>query len=197
MTSNLPAVLPDILFYIFSGLAIAGALMVLIQRNPMSSAVSMVVAVLSIAVLYLLLSAHFLAVAQMIVYAGAVVVLFIFVIMLLNLTDREIGRFRFSLFKLFGAFVVFGTMLALAPGVRTTLSAAKAGAELGAGYGSTKEVGRLLFGEYVLAFELTSVLILGAMVAGVVLAKKELTPKKFFSPLDWLLKLISEPPDKR
>lgn len=164
--------------------------MVMIRRNPMTCAVSLVVSVLSIAMLYVLLSAHFVAAAQMIVYAGAIVVLFIFVIMLLNLSDAELGKFRFGLFKIFGAFLVAGTLLAVAPGIRSDMPD-PAGLSLPPdGYGGTHQIGRLLFGEFVLPFELTSVLILAAMVAGVVLAKRDPAPKKTHSLIDWLLGLL-------
>lgn len=190
MTASLPALLPDILFYLFSSAALAGAFFVILNRNPMTCAVSLVVSVLSIAMLYFLLSAHFVAVAQMIVYAGAIVVLFIFVIMLLNLSDEELGRFRFSLFKLVGVFVVLGTVLMIAPGVRNSVPPAAVGDASLEGYGTTREVGRLLFSDYVLPFELTSVLILAAMLAGVVLAKRDLRPPKTYSLLDWFLGLL-------
>lgn len=184
----MPSMFPDILFYVFSALSLAGALMVLVRRNPMHCAVGLVVSVLSVAILYLLLSAHFIAAAQMVVYAGAIVVLFVFVIMLLNLTDEELGRFRFSLFKLFGGFVAVATLLAVLPGIRHTAPEGAGSAAIDVErYGSVPEVGRLLFGEFLLPFELTSVLILAAMVAGVVLAKKEMAPKKMYSLVDWIL----------
>lgn len=189
MTASIPALLPDILFYVFSGMALAGAFLVVLKKNPMTCAVSLVVTVLSIAMLYFLLSAHFVAVAQMIIYAGAIVVLFIFVIMLLNLTEEEIGRFRFSLFKLVGVFVVLGTVFLIVPGIRSSVPPAPNDGSL-EGYGTTREVGRLLFSEYVLPFELTGVLILSAMLAGVVLAKRDLAPKKTYSLLDWFLGLL-------
>lgn len=191
LISNLPTLLPDLLFYFFSALSIAGAISILARRNPMTCAVSLVVSVLSIAILYFLLSAHFVAVAQMIVYAGAIVVLFIFVIMLLNLTEEELGKFKFSLFKLVGAFVAVATLLFVAPRVRSSMPAEIPGEPVSV-YGGTREVGRLLFGEFILPFELTSVLILSAMVIGVVLAKKDLTPKKTFSLVDWLLGLLGK-----
>ncbi len=192
------SLLPDILFYAFSSLAILGAFLVILSRSPMHCAVSLVVSVLSIAILYLLLSAHFLAAAQMIVYAGAIVVLFIFVIMLLNLSEEEIGRFRFSLFKLAGAFVAVAALLSIAPQIRSSIPEESAQKALAAmtnesgleNYGSTRAVGRMLFGEFLLPFELTSILILAAMVAGVVLAKKDLTPKKTHSLLDWVLGML-------
>ncbi|MBI4179431.1 NADH-quinone oxidoreductase subunit J [bacterium] len=195
------AVLPDILFYLFALLAVGGALSVLTRRNPMTCAASLVVSVLSVALLYFLLSAHFVGVAQMIVYAGAIVVLFIFVIMLLNLTDRELGRGRMTLFKIFGAFLALSVLAILAPGMRSMVELEPSGGP-GPAYGGTAEVGRLLFGEYLLPFELTSILILAAMVAGVVLAKRDLTPKRLFSLIDWLLALadrlsILRSPQKR
>ncbi len=179
--------LPDLLFYVFSAVSLAGAMLVLVQRNPMSCAVSLVVSVLGLAVLYVLLSAHFIAAAQMIVYAGAIIVLFIFVIMLLNLSSAEIGRFRFSLFKTAGLFAGLIVLLLILPGLRH----APPGDSPDVGrYGDVRTVGEALFGQFVLPFELTSVLILSAMVAGVVLAKRDLTPKRPFSFLDWVLGLF-------
>lgn len=188
----MPSIFPDILFYAFSALSLAGAGMVLVRRNPMHCAAALVVSVLSVAVLYLLLSAHFIAAAQMVVYAGAIVVLFVFVIMLLNLTEEELGRFRFSLFKLFGVFVAVATLLAVLPGPHIAGPETPGKAVDAERYGSVPEVGRLLFGEYVLAFELTSVLILAAMVSGVVLAKKDMTPKKVYSLIDWIIGKVSK-----
>ncbi len=181
--------MPDILFYLFAGLSLIGAVQVLCRRNPMNAAVSMVVTVLSIAVLYILLSAYFIAAAQMIVYAGAIVVLFIFVIMLLNLSAKEIGRRRYTLFKAFAAFVAAAVGVSLLPGVR---GAPRAISEqpIDPSFGSAKTVGRLLFGEFLLPFELTSILILAAMVAGVVLAKRDITPNRTFSPVDAILDLL-------
>lgn len=192
---EISSLLPDILFYVFSSLAILGAGLVILNRSPMHCAVSLVVSVLSIAILYLLLSAHFIAAAQMIVYAGAIVVLFIFVIMLLNLSEEEIGRFRFSLFKVVGAFAAIAALLAVAPQIRSSIPEESAQKALSAmtnephleTYGGARAVGRMLFGEFLLPFELTSILILAAMVAGVVLAKKDLTPKKTHSAIDWVL----------
>ena len=185
-------ILPDVLFYLFSLLAIGAAGMILVQRSPMSCAISLVVSVLSIALLYFLLSAHFVAVAQMIVYAGAIVVLFIFVIMLLNLSDREIDDVKITFFKIIGGFVALATLVMASRNVRGTIPIPEAANELSSAYGSTQEIGRLLFGEYVLAFEMTGVLVLAAMVAGVVLAKREVSPKRMFSFIDWAIGLLNK-----
>lgn len=184
------AYLPDALFYLFAGMAVAGAIMVPLRRNPMDSAVSLAISVLSIAALYVLLSAHFLAAAQMIVYAGAVVVLFIFVILLLNLTDSEIGPFRFSFFKMFG-FAVALTGLGLAAHVCVRAVTRVSGAGTDKDIGSIHAVANSLFGEFLLPFELAGVLILAAMIAGVVLAKRDLAATKGFSLTDWLLERFS------
>src|SRR3990167_2955543 len=85
-----------ILFYIFGGLAVATALGVVAFRNPISSAFSLIVSFFAVAALYAMLDAHFLAVIQILVYAGAIMVLFIFVIMLLNLQPDELKEYGFS-----------------------------------------------------------------------------------------------------
>lgn len=164
----------DLLFFgIFAAVAVLCAINVVVQRHPISSALSLVGVMASLAVLYLLLGGEFIAMAQIIVYAGAVMVLFIFVIMLLN-AGVEVRRGRswmatiFGIPALLGLLGVLGCLL-----VRWFPDApvVKFGDFTG---GTAKDVGYALFTGYLLPFEVTSVLILIAILGAVVLARKEL-----------------------
>jgi len=161
-----------ILFYIFGGLAFATALAVVAFKNPISSAFSLVVCFFAMAALYAMLQAHFLAIIQILVYAGAIMVLFIFVIMLLNLQGEELKEKGFSLgFKLFAGFVLVAVLAAIA------LAFGKIQSGFGpvaASFGSIQEVGRLMFTKYWFPFEYVSVLLLVAIIGGVYLAKREI-----------------------
>ena len=159
------------LFIIFGGICMGGAINLLAQKHPINSALSLVVVMGSLAGLYLLLGAEFLAAIQVIVYAGAIMVLFVFVIMLLNAGEEEHTRgSRVAL--LFG---VPGMMILA---VLTTWIALKSqpsarAVSLGSLYGGAKEIGYLLFNNFLLPFEITSVLILIAIMGAVVLARRE------------------------
>jgi NADH-quinone oxidoreductase subunit J len=159
-------------FYIVAGVAVLAALNVVLQRTPVYSALSLIVVLCSLAVLYLLLSAEFLAVIQVIVYAGAIMVLFVLVIMLLNArpeTPSDRSRMaRWLGAPLIAAFFIELLMVVLRP-VPGLDRAPAAGLTAG-----PKEIGTLLFRTYVLPFEVTSILILVAILGAVVLAKKEL-----------------------
>jgi NADH-quinone oxidoreductase subunit J len=160
------------LFYIFAGLAIVAALSVVLQRTPVYSALSLILVLCSLAVIYLLLGAPFLAVVQVIVYAGAIMVLFVFVIMLLNAraeapTDRS-RLARWLGLPLLAVFMGEVLFVVLAHFADTPLSSGE-GFDAG-----PRVVGGLLFRHYVLPFEVTSILILVAIMGAVVLAKKQL-----------------------
>ncbi len=160
-----------ILFVLFAAAAVAGAVSLILQRHPIHSALSLVVVMVALAALYLLLGAEFVAAVQVIVYAGAIMVLFVFVIMLLNAGVEE----RTNLSKmaryvglpaagLLGASIVW----------RLAQSARALGVSPVADKGvDTRELSRMLFQQYVLPFELASVLILIAILGAVVLAKRE------------------------
>jgi NADH-quinone oxidoreductase subunit J len=164
----------DPVFYLAGGAAVLAGLGVVTRRNPVYCAIFMLVAFLSLAVVYLLLSASFLAAMHVLVYTGAILVLFLFVIMLLNLKPDELGQeyplpARGAVAALCAA--LFGVMAApalLDPSLRTS------GKTLDAGFGSIEAVGRELFGPYALPFELASALILVAIFGGVVLTKKKI-----------------------
>jgi len=161
----------DIFFYIFSALTLGFGFLVVanpFSRNPVTSAMCLVLAIVSLAGLYVLLHAFFLAAVQILVYAGAVMVLFLFVIMLLDLEAEERRRFRAFALIVGGASVttiavIFRVAFRQAPlsGVTPTLD------------GSPEALGRLLFTDYLLPFELLSVLLLVAMVGVILLSKRE------------------------
>lgn len=157
-----------ILFFLFAGLAVLGAVSLILQRHPIRSALSLIVVMVSLAALYLLLGAEFIAAVQIIVYAGAIMVLFVFVIMLLNAAEEE--RTNFSrMAKYVGLPMAFLLMI---QGVWVMTRAVSA-RPLADAPTSTRGLSRMLFQEFVLPFELTSILILVAILGAVVLARRE------------------------
>jgi NADH-quinone oxidoreductase subunit J len=161
-----------VIFFIFGALCIAGALNLLLQRHPINSALSLIVVMTSLAVLYLLLGAEFLAAAQVIVYSGAIMVLFTFVIMLLNAGEEE--RTRGSRAAYLVGFPSVAALLGLLTyiflSVRTPLGNAHLGGDT---LVTTHDLSRVLFRDLLLPFEVTSVLILIAILGAVALARKE------------------------
>lgn len=159
------------LFLTFALIAVGCAVNLLLQRHPISSALSLIGVMVSLAVLYLLLGAEFIAAIQVIVYAGAIMVLFVFVIMLLNAGVEE--RTRRS--KLVGAlgFPLFGVLLVQLAYVVWRQFTPSPPVEFGRFIGSTQQIGHALFRNYVLPFEVTSIVILVAILGAVVLAKRE------------------------
>jgi len=160
-----------ILFIIFGMICVAGAVNLLAQRHPINSALSLVVVMSSLALIYLLLGAEFVAAIQVIVYAGAIMVLFVFVIMLLNAGAEEQTR---------------GSHIALLVGIPGVVVLASligwimiSNNQLGGvsisptNFGATNGIARLLFRDFLLPFEITSVLILIAIMGAVVLGRRE------------------------
>jgi len=161
----------EVLFYICAGLAVLAALNVVVQRTPVYSALSLIVVLCALAVVYLLLGAEFMAVIQVIVYAGAIMVLFVFVIMLLN-AGREVASDRSRMARWLGIPIVAALLAELLTVVwKQFPPETTAPAVLDAG---PKAIGERLFQVYVLPFEVTSILVLVAILGAVVLAKKEL-----------------------
>ncbi len=160
-----------ILFIIFGVICVAGAVNLLAQKHPINSALSLVVVMGALAGLYLLLGAEFLAAIQVIVYAGAIMVLFVFVIMLLNAGEEEHTRGS-KIALLFGVpGMIVGSVLVawMLLQNRPTSSDVK----IGQLYGSARAIGHLLFKDFLLPFEITSVLVLIAIMGAVVLARRE------------------------
>ena len=162
-----------ILFLIFAIIAVVCAINVVVQPHPVASAVSLIAVMGSLAVLYLLLGAEFLAAAQVIVYAGAIMVLFVFVIMLLN-AGGETKPGRSIVASLLGVPVLIA-LLALLAFFVARIYPRDTEVHFGGFRGGTAQaVGRALFTTYLLPFEITSILILIAIVGAIVLARKEL-----------------------
>jgi NADH-quinone oxidoreductase subunit J len=157
-----------ILFIVFAGFCLAGAINLLLQSHPISSALSLIVVMTSLAVLYLLLGAEFLAAAQVIVYAGAIMVLFTFVVMLLN-AGREERTMGSSVARVVG----FPAVVAILAAIATVILQAQGlgTATLKDGITSTEELSTVLFTKLLLPFEVTSVLILIAILGAVALAR--------------------------
>jgi len=164
----------DILFYVFAALTLLCGVLVVanpFSRNPVTSAMFLVLTIVSLAGLFVLLHAFFLAAVQIIVYAGAVMVLFLFVIMLLDLKEEQ--RRKIKSFGFVGGLVSVGAIIAIALKTlkSTPLAADTPTPQL---EGSTKALGELLFQQYLLPFEVVSVLLLVAMVGVILLSKKDL-----------------------
>jgi NADH-quinone oxidoreductase subunit J len=164
----------DIFFFLlFATVAVVCGINVVLQTHPISSALSLIGVMGAIAVLYLGLGAEFIAMAQIIVYAGAVMVLFIFVIMLLNAgSEQSSGRSWMS--QLLGIPALLALFGVVAYFIQTSFGNAgfvKFGNFKG---GSAESVGMALFTDYLLPFEVVSVLILVAIIGAIVLARKEL-----------------------
>src|SRR5262252_3998384 len=161
-----------ILFFVFALIAVVAAINVVVQTHPISSALSLVGVMGSLAILYLLLGAEFIAAAQVIVYAGAIMVLFVFVIMLLN-AGAEIKKGRSFMVQLLGLPLWLALMILLAWIVQRIYPSTASVRFGGFRGGSALDVGRALFTTYLLPFEVTSILVLIAILGAVVLARKE------------------------
>jgi len=158
-----------LIFFALAAVALFGALNVVLRKNPVVGALNLILTILSLAGIYLTLDAEFLAAVQIIVYAGAIMVLFLFVILLINL-DRELWE-DFSLFKIPAP--LLGAVLGLSLFVlawNVELPEPQAGIPPDAGSGTA--VGKLLFTDYAFPFEIASVILFAAMIGAILLAKK-------------------------
>ncbi len=159
-----------VLFILFGAIAVCGAIMVVTRKHPMASALYLILTLFAVAALFVLRQAHFLAAIQVIVYAGAVVVLFVFVIMLINVPENRLPVERATAVRVLGV-VAAGLLLLESAVLARRLSMPKApGPEVG----TVEAVGRALFTDYLLAFEVTSVLLLAAVIGAIALAKKKI-----------------------
>ena len=163
---------PVILFYVFAALAVTSALgMVLNVRNTVASAMSLVVTMIALAGIYLLLGAYLVAVIQIMVYAGAIVVVFLFVVMLLNLRSDNFAPGRQWLVKagaLLLTLVVLSELLRLFAGGLPVLPPEPVG------FGGYHQVGIALYTDYVLLVEMSSLLLLAAIVGALILSKRRI-----------------------
>ncbi|MDZ4224682.1 MAG: NADH-quinone oxidoreductase subunit J [bacterium] len=160
------------LFYIFGGMAVVTALLMVTRQNPIFSAVWLVVSFFAFAVLFLMLDAQFVAVLQILLYAGAIMVLFIFVIMLLNVRAEELKPKVMQFSGILGGGAAIYLIVLFTLGILKEPVAAFG--PVPADFGYVAPVGRLLFTKYLIPFELTSVLLLVAIVGSVVMGKRKL-----------------------
>jgi NADH-quinone oxidoreductase subunit J len=170
-----------LIFYVLAGLVILASVLVIGQRNPMYSVMMLILAFAALAGLYIQLDAPFVAVAQIIIYAGAIMVLFLFVVMLLNAPQedgaewdrlhplRRPGMMRFGALLALLLVVQLGWALSRMQALDAPVGS-RTGAET---VSSVRELGRVLFTDHMFAFEATSILILVAMIGAVVLARRE------------------------
>lgn len=159
-----------ILFYVFAALLVASAIGVVAAKNPVHSAMSLIGGFFFLAAIYVLLRAHLVAGLQVLVYAGAIMVLFTFVIMLLSLSDEELGDPKRTAFKLVGALSA-GVMALI-----TVFAVRQDGIVLAGSpaSGTVESVGRIIYTQHALAFEAVSILLLVAIVGAVVVAKRRI-----------------------
>ncbi len=159
-----------ILFYIFAALAVTGGLLMVSLRNPLSGAFALILSLVSLAGLFAMLNAEFIFILQILVYAGAIMVLIIFTIMLLNLNRDELKETPAGWMRLIFTAVVCATAAFLAIQVFGDMTPAKV--EMTADFGNIEGVGRLMLLDFLYPFEVISLILLVAVVGVVLLAKK-------------------------
>lgn len=158
-----------VLFILFGAIAVCGAIMVVTRKHPMASALYLILTLFAVAALFVLRQAHFLAAIQVIIYAGAVVVLFVFVIMLINVPENRLPVERATTMRVLGVLAAGIFILESAVLARRYWMPKGPAAEVG----TVEAVGRALFTDYLLAFEVTSVLLLAAVIGAIALAKRK------------------------
>jgi len=174
----------ELVFYAFSTIMIMGALGVIVSRNPVYSALSLVLTFFATSAIWILLEAEFLAITLILVYVGAVMVLFLFVVMMLdiNLTAMRAGFMRFLPFGVGIAFILAAQMVMVVGPENFGLEAFAEPARHAADYSNTKELGRILYTDYVYSFEIAAVILLVAIVAAISLTMRRRPNTKHQSP---------------
>jgi NADH-quinone oxidoreductase subunit J len=162
---------PLIIFFVLAALAVFGAVSLILQKHPIHSALSLIVVMVALAGLYLLLGSEFVAAVQIIVYGGAIMVLFVFVIMLLN--DGEEERTNFSKLATFAGLPLGVAIAGFIAAAIASSSASMPAASANGSLTNTKTLSMLIFTDFVYPFELTSFLILVAILGAIVLAQRE------------------------
>lgn len=159
------------LFYVVAFLSIFFSLMVIFSKNPVHSVLYLIITFFTFTIHYILLNAQFLAIVNFIVYMGAIMVLFLFVLMLLNL-NKESEPLKPTLLKVAGVVAGMCLLVTLAGSLKA-LAVSEPVVLQNANLGLVKNLGKVLFNEFLLPFEISSLLLLSAMVGAVLLAKKE------------------------
>jgi NADH-quinone oxidoreductase subunit J len=163
-----------IIFFVLAALAVGGALSLIFQKHPIHSALSLIVVMVALAGLYLLMGAEFVAAVQIIVYGGAIMVLFVFVIMLLNAGIEEHTNFS-KLAGFPGLLLTFALTGFIAATIARSTDTVQAASQLGT-IASTRDLSNMIFQDFVYPFELTSFLILVAVLGAIALAQRETRP---------------------
>ena len=195
-----------IIFYFFAAVLVFAALRVITARNPVVAALHLVLAFFTAAAIWLLLRAEFLAIALVLVYVGAVMVLFLFVVMMLDINLERLREGFWSNLPL--ALTVGGLMvvemIVVLGGRYFGLETLPAPADPGAGYSNTRELGRILYTDYVYPFELAAVVLLVAIVAAIALTMRKRKDTKYQTPSRQIavkrkdrVRLVSMPSEKR
>ena len=164
----------SVMFTVFAVPLVLAALGVVLSKSPMYAAMNLVAAFFFMAGIYVLLTAHLIAFMQILVYAGAVMVLFLFVIMLISLGDEHLLPVRRTAMQLLGAFGALAMLCVLIVAFYKATDPTGPMREVGASFGTVKAVGAVLFTDYLLPFEATSLLLLVAIVGAVVIAKEKI-----------------------
>jgi NADH-quinone oxidoreductase subunit J len=162
----------EVLFYLVSACAVISAFFVVFSKSPMHSIIALIISFFSISGLYIMLNAQFLGVVQIIVYSGAIMVLFLYVLMMLNLKEKD-EPLKESGFQILAAIcggLVFVGFLGALKGYEEIDFPSNPDSQIGL----TKNLGHLLFSEYVLPFELAGILFLAALVGAVMIGKRNL-----------------------
>ncbi|HEX7416621.1 MAG TPA: NADH-quinone oxidoreductase subunit J [Steroidobacteraceae bacterium] len=164
-----------LLFYAFAAVLITAALGVIVTRNPVYAALSLVLCFFTSAALWLLIQAEFLAIVLVLVYVGAVMVLFLFVVMMLDINVEELRRgfTRYAWLGWITAFVVIVEIVGVVSAKRLGVDVTQGAAALPAGYSNTRALGLALYTQYVYPFELAAVLLLVAIVAAISLTMRK------------------------
>jgi NADH-quinone oxidoreductase subunit J len=168
-------VLVTILFWVFAAVLVASALGVIVARNPVHSALLLVLAFFTSAAIWLLIQAEFLAIVLVLVYVGAVMVLFLFVVMMLdiNLEEIRLGFTRFAWLGWLVALAVIIEIVGVVAAVGFGLDVGAGVTPLPAGYSNTRDLGTLLYTDYIYPLELAAILLLVAIVAAIALTMRK------------------------
>ena len=194
-----------VVFYFFAAILVFAALRVITARNPVHSALFLVLAFFTAAGIWMLLRAEFLAIALVLVYVGAVMVLFLFVVMMLDINLDRLKEVFWSYLPLGAtiAFLVVVEMVLVLGGRYFGLQALPAPADPGANYSNTRELGRLLYTDYVYPFELAAVILLVAIIAAIVLTMRKRKDTKYQNPSQQIavrrsdrVRMVSMPSEK-
>ncbi len=162
------------MFYIFGLGAVLSATLMVTNVKPVTAAMNLIMTMFFLAGIYVLLDAHLIAALQIIVYAGAIMVLFLFVILLLNIHEKEGETARRKVMIQFGSIAVVGSLFIAIANLAVIEPSLIKAVDAANQFGTTKAVGRLLFTDFLLPFEITSFLLLAAIVGAVILAKRRI-----------------------